>query len=96
MEAELLYRYPGAYKNFDDLEANLTREEVIKMYEKAHEVVHQDRKFTAALKGIDLDEGTTNTEFEDVKRRAEAKVFGIDEEDIELNGLINIIDEDED
>lgn len=66
------------------------------MYEKAHEVVHQDRKFTAALKGIDLDEGSTNTEFEDIKRRAEARVLGVNEEEIELDGLINIIDEDED
>lgn len=66
------------------------------MYDKALEVVHQDRKFTAALKGIDLDEGTADKEFEDIKRRAEAKVLGVSEEEIELDGLINIIDEDED
>lgn len=66
------------------------------MYDKALEVVHQDRKFTASLKGIDLDEGTADKEFEDIKRRAEAKVLGVSEEEIELDGLINIIDEDED
>lgn len=66
------------------------------MYEKAVDIVHQDRKFTAALKGIDLDEGTVDAEFEDIKRRAEARVLGVSEEEIELDGLINIIDEDED
>lgn len=94
MEAEVLYLYPGAYKNFDELEEYLTREELVKMYEKAHEIQKDEKRFAAALKGIDLEEND-NTEFEDVKRRAEAKALGITEEQYELSGMIQIIDEDE-
>jgi hypothetical protein len=64
------------------------------MYEKAYEVRKEEKRFAAALKGIDIDEGAT-TEFDDIKRRAEAKAMGLSEEQFELHGIINIIDEDE-
>lgn len=52
-------------------------------------------KFTAAIQGIDLDEGKTDDEFEKVKARAQAKLLGVSEEQYELDGMIEIIDEDE-
>lgn len=64
------------------------------MYETAMEIKLEDKKFTAALKGIDLESGVSS-EFDDIKRRAEAKAAGLDEEEYELNGLFDIIDEDE-
>jgi hypothetical protein len=64
------------------------------MYQTAMEIKLEDKKFTAALKGIDLESNASN-EFEDIKRRAEAKAAGMDEEEYELNGLFDIIDEDE-
>lgn len=82
------------FKNFDDLEANLTMQEVSKMLEKAREMKYNDQRFAASLKGIDLDEGKS-TEFDDIKRRAEAKARGISEEQYELSGHFNIIVEDE-
>lgn len=82
------------FKNFDDLEANLTRQEIVKMLEKAREKKYDDQRFAASLKGIDLDEGKT-TEFDEIKRRAEAKAMGITEEQYELSGHFNIIVEDE-
>lgn len=82
------------FKSFDDLEANLTMQEVSKMLEKAREMKYNDQRFAASLKGIDLDEGKS-TEFDDIKRRAEAKARGISEEQYELSGHFNIIVEDE-
>lgn len=65
------------------------------MYEKAHEIRKEDKRFTAALKGIDIDEGESNTAFEDIKARAEAKALGVSEEAYALQGIINVIDEDD-
>jgi len=82
------------FKNFDDLEANLTRQEIVKMLEKSREKKYDDQRFAASLKGIDLEEGRS-TEFDEIKRRAEAKAMGISEEQYELSGHFNIIVEDE-
>lgn len=82
------------FKNFDDLEEHLTMQEVLKLLEKSREKKYDDQRFLAALKGIDLDEGAT-TEFDEIKRRAEAKARGITEEEYELSGHFNIIVEDE-
>lgn len=82
------------FKNYDDLENNLTRQEIVKMLEKAREKKYDDQRFAAALKGIDLDEGKS-TEFDEIKRRAEAKARGVSEEKYELAGHFNIIVEDE-
>jgi len=82
------------YKNFDDLETHLTRQELSIMIEKAREKKYDDQRFLAALKGIDLDEGK-ETEFDRIKARAEAKALGVSEEQYELSGHFNIIEEDE-
>jgi len=89
-----LFYYPGMFKSFDDLEANLTMQEVSKMLEKAREMKYNDQRFAASLKGIDLDEGKT-TEFDEIKRRAEAKAMNMSEEEYDLSGHFNIIVEDE-
>lgn len=90
----MLFLYPGTYKNFDDLELHLTRDELIIMYKRANEIRMDDKRFTAALKGIDLDEGKI-TEFDEVKRRAEATAAGMSEEEYELDGMLNMeVDED--
>lgn len=82
------------YKNFDDLESNLTRQELGIMIEKAREKKYDEQKFLAALKGIDLDEGQ-ESEFDKIKARAEAKALGVSEEQYELAGHFNIIEEDD-
>lgn len=65
------------------------------MYEKAHEIRKEDKRFTAALKGIDIDEGETS-DFDEVIRRGEAKAFGMTEEQYDLQSMsIDFIDEDE-
>lgn len=82
------------FKSFDDLEDNLTMQEVSRMLEKAREMKYKDQRFAASLKGIDLDEGR-QTKFDQMKRRAEAKARGMTEEQYELHGHFNIIEEDE-
>lgn len=63
--------------------------------EKARKQRYQQMKFTAAIQGVDLDEGKVDEDFEKVKARAEARIHGITEEEFELDGLIDIVDEDE-
>lgn len=94
MESDILFHYPGMFKNYADLEDHLTFQEVLKMVEKARDKKYEDQKFAAALKGIDLEEGQ-ETEFDRVKRRAEAKALKMSEEQYELTGHFNIIEEDE-
>lgn len=51
------------------------------MYEKAIELRWEDKKFAAALKGIDLDEGH-KSEAQEVIDRAMAKVYGVEIPDL--------------
>lgn len=90
-----MYRFPGNWKNIDDLEEHLTREELFRLLETSRKLKHEDMKFQAALQGIDLDENRRDDDFEAVKARAEARIRGETVEEYELEGLINIIDEDE-
>lgn len=84
--------YPGAYKNFDDLEEYLTRDELLLMYEKAHELRLDEKRFAAALKGIDIDEGK-KSEGQDIIDRAMAKANG--NVNYELDNMFEFIEEDE-
>lgn len=65
------------------------------MYETAMTMRFEDKKFFAALKGVDLDEQSGGSDFDEVVRRAEAKAAGISEEAYELDGMFDIIDEEE-
>lgn len=59
------------------------------MYEKGHEMRFEDRKFAAALKGIDLGDGQ-ESEGDAVIRRAEAKAAGMSEDEYELQEFFSI------
>lgn len=75
------------FKNFDDLEENLCLAELESLLEKAREVEHDRMKFAASLKGIDIDKGNVESNeerFERVKKRAQAKLAGIDEDEFEF------------
>jgi hypothetical protein len=92
IEAQILFLYPGSYKNFDDIEDNLTVEELEKMYSKAYELKEKEYRFLAAIQGIDIDEGQ-ETEGEAVIRRAEAKALGVSEEQLYSEGAFSFTDE---
>lgn len=76
----------GIWKNFEEMEENLTLAEVETLLEAKRDSDFQKNKFAAALKGIDLEEpGVKDApSFEDIKRRAEAKAKGISPEALEL------------
>jgi hypothetical protein len=95
LETEVLFLIPGAYKNFDDLENSLTQEELIKLYEKAMDVRYEDKKFFAAIQGVDLEEGK-KTDGDMVIERAKAKAMGMSEEQYEFDGMFDVVYEDED
>jgi hypothetical protein len=88
----------GIWKNFDEIEDSLNVFEINAIRDAARKRDHERRKFEAMLhKGVDLDEGSSSDgtpTFDDIKRRAEAKLRGISEEAHELGEIgIQIIEE---
>lgn len=79
----------GHWKNFDEIEENLNLEELQIILDVSREQEYGRQKFAAALKGVDLDEktGKTDSSFDDVKRRAQAKLSGVSEEQIEFSDI---------
>ncbi len=63
----------------------------------SRKVQREQNKFLAAIQGIDIDKGkAADSSFEDVKRRAEAKLRGMSEEQLEFADVgISIEVEDE-
>jgi len=60
----------GAWKNFEDLELSLTMPELIAIIEKGRELDYNEKKFLAAMQGVDLDKqsGSQNA-WEEMKAR---------------------------
>jgi hypothetical protein len=69
----------GIWKNYDELESSICLEELMKILSTTRELDYEEKKFLAALKGVDLDEQSGRgsgkkrgqQEWEDLK----AKVF---------------------
>lgn len=76
----------GIWKNFEEMEENLTLAELEKLLEAKRDQDFQNKKFAAALKGVDLDEPSEKDAptFEDIKRRAEAQLRGVSAEALEF------------
>ena len=85
-----MVRIPGMFKNFDDLEESLNLNELETLLDKARDVEHDRMRFAASLKGIDLDKGQAKSEeerFNEVKRKAEAQLRGMSEEELEFEQI---------
>ena len=70
----------GIWKNYDELESSICLAELMAILEQKREIDYQDKKFTASLKGIDLDDATGQKEdnpWEAMKARVAAKASGI-------------------
>lgn len=95
MEAEVFLL--GHWKNFEEIEDNLTLDELQSILEASREQEYRRQKFAAALKGVDLDaqkKDSNDLSFEEIKRRAEAKLRGVSEEEIEFSTIgIAVIEE---
>lgn len=69
----------GHWKNFDELESNLSLEELTAVLDASRKKDYEDKKFAASIQGIDLEE--SSKEIEDIstlnsKRVAEKEGFG--------------------
>jgi hypothetical protein len=72
----------GIWKNYDELESSICLAELMSILEQKREMDYQDKKFTASLKGIDLDSSLEKQEeyvdpWEAMKARVAAKASGI-------------------
>lgn len=77
----------GIWKNVEDLEESLNLYELQLVVTAGRKRQHEDRKFAAALKGINLDEPEEDSEakFERIQRNAEARISGKSIESLELD-----------
>jgi hypothetical protein len=59
----------GAWKNFDDLENSISMPELISLLEVKRELDYGDKKFAAAMQGVDIDKDKNDNAWEDMKKR---------------------------
>jgi hypothetical protein len=69
-------------------------EEIELMYGQAHKLKESEYRFLAAIQGVSYGEDEEN-EGEAVIRRAQAKALGMSEEQYDLEGMFEFIEEDE-
>lgn len=72
----------GHWKNYDELESNLSLDELMATLNASRDKEHRNMKFLAAMQGIDIDEDSK--EPEDVSELMDAKIardegFGFNE-----------------
>ncbi|QMP84190.1 tail assembly chaperone [Streptomyces phage Coruscant] len=79
----------GIWKNFDEMETNLTLAELESLLEAKREREYDEKKFMAALKGVDLESPKDESapSFEDIKNRAAAKNRGVSQEALEFSQI---------
>jgi len=90
LEAEVFIL--GNWKNFDELEECLNLDELSLLINSSRKAERERQKFAAALKGVDLDSESNDTKkkIEDVQRRANARLAGIDEDKFDELELIDL------
>jgi hypothetical protein len=61
----------GSWKNFDDLELSISMSELIAIIEKMRDLDYNEKKFLAAMQGVDLDQesGKSANAWEEMKAR---------------------------
>jgi hypothetical protein len=70
----------GIWKNFDELESSISMPELMAILESRRELDYNEKKFLAAMQGVDLDEQSGKTKedpWEAMKARVASKVSGI-------------------
>ena len=78
LESELFLL--GIWKNYDELESNISMPEMMAILESRRELDYTEKKFLAAMQGVDLDEASGNKEedpWEAMKARVAAQASGI-------------------
>ena len=59
----------GAWKNYEELELALSMPELISILEVKRELDYGDKKFAAAMQGVDIDKDKNDNAWEDMKKR---------------------------
>lgn len=74
----------GNWKNFEELETSLCLTELIEILSTQRELSYEERKFAAAVQGIDLEKDSNKgqKEWEDLKARVYSKGKATDSKDI--------------
>lgn len=70
----------GIWKNYDELESNISMPELMAILESIRDLDYAEKKFLAAMQGVDLDEASGKQEqdpWEAMKARVAAQVSGI-------------------
>ena len=70
----------GIWKNFDELESNISMPELMIILESTRDLDYNEKKFLAAMQGVDLDEQSGKKDedpWEALQARVAAKVSGI-------------------
>jgi hypothetical protein len=84
LETEVFLR--GIWKNFEELETSISIEELMQILSVTRELDYEEKKFLAALQGINLDEGTDQergqVEWENLKARVASNGATNDASDI--------------
>jgi hypothetical protein len=65
----------GIWKDYEELEKSLSMPELVATLESKRDLDYQEKKFLAAMQGVDLDEQTGNKQ-EDPWEAMKARVFG--------------------
>jgi len=80
----------GIWKNFDELESSISIEELMQILSITRELDYEEKKFSAALQGVDLDSSSENSdgkskgqkEWEDMKYRVFSRGASNDSNDV--------------
>lgn len=76
----------GIWKNYEELEKSITIQELMYILNTKRELDYTEKKFLAALQGVNLDEGQEETkgqkEWEDLKARVYSRGMATDSNDI--------------
>ena len=79
MESEVFLL--GHWKNFDELESSLSLEELVVIVEALRKKDNDDKRFTAAVNGVDLEEDEPANDITELNSRnvASSEGFGVNE-----------------
>jgi hypothetical protein len=76
----------GAWKNYEDLELSISMKELVEILSNKRDLDYQEKKFVAAIQGVDLDGASDSErgqkEWEDMKARVFSKGQATDSRDI--------------
>ncbi len=82
----------GIWKSIEELEENLSLEELGLILDKQRERDKDRQRFMAAIQGIDLNEGASDSKdrMEEVKRRADMRLSGLSATDYANKELMDL------